>query len=104
MRDSIVEKQGFLPLVQRVFEKGETVRFTLRYDSADLESLQLHKTVSLILEVTISPVLEGKRLPMRSIQHVNVTERKQTEESLRKSHEAIYVAQTMAQIGQSRRY
>ena len=99
MRDSIVEKQGFLPLIQKVFEKGETVRFTLRYDSADLESLRLHKTVSLILEVTISPVFEGKRVTHAIIQHVNVTERKQAEESLRKSESALTYAQTMARIG-----
>ncbi len=83
LEDSIVEKQGFLPLIRRVFEKGETARFTLHYDSADLKSLKLENTVSLILEVTISPVLEGKRVTNAIIQHVDVTERKKAEENIK---------------------
>jgi PAS domain S-box-containing protein len=84
MEDSIVEKQGFLPLIRKVFEKGETARFTLRYDSADLKSLKLKDTVSLILEVTISPVLDGKRVTNAIIQHVDITERKKAEENIKK--------------------
>jgi PAS domain S-box-containing protein len=34
--DNIVERQGVMPLVRRVFEQGEKAQFLLRYDSSQL--------------------------------------------------------------------
>ncbi len=88
LQDNIVERQGAMPLVKRVFERGESVRFPLRYDSAQLGSLRIENTVQLILEVTISPVLDSQgRVVHAIIQHLDVTERTQAEEALRESEE-----------------
>jgi two-component system, cell cycle sensor histidine kinase and response regulator CckA len=88
LTDNIVEQQGRMPLVKRVFEKGESVRFTLRYDSAQLQPIRLGKTTQVILEVTISPVLDLQgHLVHAIIQHLDITERKQAEESLKESEE-----------------
>jgi two-component system cell cycle sensor histidine kinase/response regulator CckA len=88
LQDNIVEQQGAMPLVKRVFEKGERVCFTLRYDSAQLRSLRLGKTTQVILEVTISPVLDPRgRVVHAIIQHLDMTERTQAEGALRTSEE-----------------
>ncbi|MCG6533323.1 MAG: PAS domain S-box protein, partial [Syntrophales bacterium LBB04] len=86
LKDNIVESQGALPLVKRVFEQGQKVQFTLDYDSSLFQPLQLRESVQLILEVTISPVLdEKKRVVHAIIQHVDITERRQAEAALRES-------------------
>ena len=86
MEDNIVEQQGAMPLVKRVFEKGECVRFSLRYDSAQLRSIRIGKTAQVILEVTISPVLDFRgHVAHAIIQHLDITERVRTEEALRKN-------------------
>jgi PAS domain S-box-containing protein len=88
LQDNIVEEQELLPLVRQVFEKSETVKFTLRYDSSQLKHLELTETAFLILDVTISPVLDATgRVTNAIIQHIDITERKRAEEALRASEE-----------------
>jgi PAS domain S-box-containing protein len=85
-KDNIVERQGAMPLVKRVFERGERVRFPLHYDSSELDSLRIRETTQLVLEVTISPVLDTLgRVAHAIIQHQDMTERIQAEEALRSS-------------------
>ena len=109
--DNIVEQQGAMSLVKRVFEQGERVRFTIRYDSTQLRSLQLRGVTQVILEVTISPVLDTrKRVVHAIVQHVNITERKRVEEELQGHRERLEelvaertadLRQAMAQLVQS---
>ncbi len=88
LADNIVEQQGAMPLVKRVFEKGERVRFNLRYDSAQLQSIRLGNIAQVILEVTISPVLDSRGHVVHAIiQHLDITERIRTEEAIRESEE-----------------
>ena len=80
LQDTIVVEQGYLPLVKRVFEQRETAKFTLEYDSERLKNLELRERASVVLDVTISPVLDADgRLIHAIIQHVDITERKQAE-------------------------
>jgi two-component system, cell cycle sensor histidine kinase and response regulator CckA len=86
--DNIVEEQGAIPLIKRVFEHGEQVQFILCYDSSQLRSLQLKETSQTVLEITISPVLDTqKRVVHAIIQHRDISERLRAEESLRMSEE-----------------
>ncbi|HRE18877.1 MAG TPA: PAS domain S-box protein, partial [Rhodocyclaceae bacterium] len=90
LEDNVVEQQGAMPLVKRVFQQGERVQFTLRYDSARLRALQLKETAQVVLEVTISPVLDAqKRVIHAIIQHVDITERMQAEEALNRSNRQL---------------
>jgi PAS domain S-box-containing protein len=83
LKDTIVINQGHLPLVKKVFEQGETVRFTIVYDSSNLKTLELKEHVFLILDTTISPFFDSNgRVIHAIIQHVDVTERKIAEERL----------------------
>jgi two-component system cell cycle sensor histidine kinase/response regulator CckA len=84
-QDNIVDQQGHLPLLRRVFEKGETVRFELTYDTSLLKTLQLQTAASVILDVTVSPVLDGNgKITHAVFQHVDITDRKRAEEELKK--------------------
>jgi PAS domain S-box-containing protein len=84
--DNIVEQQGYYPLLQRVFEKGETVRFELAYDTSRLKNPQLETDKSLILDVTVSSITDTRgRITNAVFQHVDITQRKQAEEALRES-------------------
>lgn len=88
--DNIVEQQGVMPLVKRVFQQGERVQFTLRYDSAGLRTVRLRETAQAVLEVTISPVLDArKRVVHTIIQHADITERMQAEEALSRSNRQL---------------
>jgi PAS domain S-box-containing protein len=96
--DNIVEDQGMMPLVRRVFEKGERVHFTLRYDSSTLRSVTLHETARVVLEVTISPVLDvSGKVVNTIIQHLDITEHVEREETLRKhAQETEWLMKSMA--------
>jgi PAS domain S-box-containing protein len=88
LQDDIVEGQGYMPLVNKVFTKGEKAEFTLEYDSSQLRNLAPKQAVRVILEVTISPVLDaGGRVTNAIIQHVDITERKLYEDQLQQSEE-----------------
>ncbi len=100
LTDSIVDEQGFMPLVQSVFEHGTTARFEIEYDSSRLVPLELQETVSLILDVTIFPVLgPGGRPANVVVQHIDVTERRRAETSLRESEERFRLAMEAASDG-----
>jgi len=83
LRDSLVEEQGFLPLVKAVFEEGSTARFVIAYDSSRLKPLKLERAASVTLDVTIFPIRDATgRITNAVIQHVDITERKRMEERL----------------------
>jgi two-component system, cell cycle sensor histidine kinase and response regulator CckA len=88
LQDNIVEEQGAMPLVKEVFEKGQHARFILHYDSSRLRSVQLREGAQVVLEVTISPVLNAQKQVIHAIiQHLDITERRQIEVALREREE-----------------
>ena len=105
LRDNIVEEQGVLPLIRNVFDRSDTVRFEIKYDSSQLKHLQLIHSAFLILDVTVFPITDsGGKITNAVIQHMDITERKRAEEALRaseekykllvdKAQEAIFVVQ-----------
>jgi len=83
LSDNIVREQGFLPLVQAVFEKGETARFEIRYDSSNLEPLRLDRHASVILDVTVFAIRDAEQnITNAVIQHIDITKRRESEEAL----------------------
>lgn len=87
-QDEIVQNRGLVPLIESVFSQGKLVRFDLEYDSSQLAHLQLEKTVSVILDVTIFPIKDATGKTTNAvIQHIDITERKQTQEALSESEE-----------------
>ncbi len=88
LKDNIVKEQNLLPLVKSVYTEGKTVRFEIRYDTTQLKTLQLKNTAFVILDTTIFPIEDQNgKITNAVIQHINITDRKQAEEALRKSEE-----------------
>jgi PAS domain S-box-containing protein len=87
-RDNIVEEQGLQPLLRRVLEQGERVRFEITYDTALLKTLPLTTPTLVILDVTVSPILDDRGQVTHAIfQHVDITERKRAETALAESEQ-----------------
>jgi len=84
LEDNIVQEQGFLSLVRRVFDAGETARFEIEYDSSRLKQPELAHTASVVVEVTAFPIMDAAgRVTNAVVQNVDITERKKAEEALR---------------------
>lgn len=91
-QDNIVEEQGFFPLLQRVFEGGETVRFELTYDTSLLKILPVKTPTLVILDVTVSPVKDGSgKITNAVFQHVDITHRKRAEAALAESEQRFSI-------------
>jgi PAS domain S-box-containing protein len=86
LKDNIVEEQGLMPLVRRVYEHGEPVRFEIRWDSSLLRHVRWGARVDLVLDVSIFPIRDAHgKMTNAVIQHVDITDRKRAEEALRES-------------------
>jgi len=87
LSDNLVRDQGFLPLVRRVYERGETARFEIRYDSSALEPLQLENHTSVILDVTVFAIRDAQQnITNAVIQHIDITKRRQSEAALQRAN------------------
>ena len=99
-QDNIVEKYGFMPQVKSVFEEGKTVRFEIRYDTAELESLQLEGRAFVILDISIFPIIDTDGHIINAMIHqADITARKKSEESLRSEQLMLARTEGIANIG-----
>jgi PAS domain S-box-containing protein len=89
-KDNLIEEQGFMPLVEDVFRKGEIVRFTIDYDLPRVEHVKVSGAMHRILDVVISSIkdMSGK-VTNAIIQHKDITERKRAEEKIRQLNEEL---------------
>jgi PAS domain S-box-containing protein len=85
-KDNLIEEQGFMPLVENVFEKGEVARFTIDYDLPRVEHVEVHGATHRILDVIVSPIkdVHGK-VTNAIVQHKDITEIKRAEEALQEA-------------------
>jgi PAS domain S-box-containing protein len=98
--DNIIQAQGFMPLVRDVFEKGLSAHFVISYDTAAVKELELEKTVSLILEVNISPNIDAQgKVTNAIIRHIDITERFRLEEKLKLGERELNHAEEIAGFG-----
>ncbi len=84
-KDNLIEEQGFLPLVERVFEKGEIARFTIDYDLQIVDYVKVRGATHRFLDVVVSPIKDKHgKVTNAIVQHKDITEHKQAEEEIRK--------------------
>jgi two-component system cell cycle sensor histidine kinase/response regulator CckA len=82
--DNIIEEQGYMPLVKDVFTKGDTVRFTVKYEFSRLNNLSLQNGREVVLDTTISAVRNNDGTVANAIiQHADITDRSIMEEQLK---------------------
>ncbi len=100
IEDNIVQEQGLLSDVRRVFDNGETVRFEIRYNTSKLEGFSLESEAEIILDTTIFPIKDYKgKVTNAVIQHMDITDRKRAEEALKISKERLVFATEGAKLG-----
>jgi PAS domain S-box-containing protein len=100
IEDNIVQEQGLLSDVRRVFDNGETVRFEIRYNTSKLEGFSLESEAEVILDTTIFPIKDYKgKVTNAVIQHMDITDRKRAEEALKISKERLVFATEGAKLG-----
>ena len=89
-RDKQIEDQGMMPLVREVFEKGDTVQFTVEYDTSIVQGLELQSSTHPTLEVTISAVLDSEGKVIHAItQQLDISEQKQREVKIKQQSDLI---------------
>ena len=99
-QDNIVEEQGFSELVRSVFDRGETARFEIRYDSSQLKQISVGNTAFVILQVTIFPIRNTSGVITNAvIQHNDITGRRIAEVALHESEKLLRRAQSIARLG-----
>jgi two-component system, cell cycle sensor histidine kinase and response regulator CckA len=86
--DNLVKEQGFIPLIKKVYESGETAKFELIYKSSELKNIKLEHSAFVILDVIIFPIRDAAgKITNAVIQHIDITERKYSEVAIRESEE-----------------
>ncbi|MDD5495387.1 MAG: PAS domain S-box protein, partial [Dehalococcoidia bacterium] len=100
LQDIQVKEQGFLPLVQSVFEEGKTVRFNLDYDTGKEAQVELQQTTHRIIDIVMSAVKnkDGKVTNAICLEK-DVTERLLAQKALRQEEERFRTLFTNTPIG-----
>jgi PAS domain S-box-containing protein len=84
LKDEIIEKQGFMPEVKKVFEKGEVVSIVVDYDFGAVEHVDIKNATHKILNSIFTPILDtNNKVTNVIVQSIDLTERIQAEKELR---------------------
>ena len=85
-RDAVIEKQGFLPDLKRVFEKKEVANILIDYDFGAVDHVEVKKATHKIINSIFTPVLDSNgKVSNVIVQAIDLTETKKAEEALREN-------------------
>jgi len=86
LKDPLLERQGLMPLFHSVYEEGKSINFTCDWDGNDIPNMDLKGSKSVSIEATMFPIFNSEnKLTNVVLNWIDITERKQAEEKLRKS-------------------
>jgi PAS domain S-box-containing protein len=82
-RDAVIEKQGFMPEIKRVFEKGEAASVMLDYDFGAVEAVTVKNATHKFINSIFTPILDGNgKVSNVIVQSIDLTEIKKAEEEI----------------------
>ena len=85
--DEVAIEQGLMPKIRTVFEEGKTANFSVEWDANELGYKEAKKVY---IEGTMFPIHDDKGDLTNVVNHwIDITERKQAEEALRKSEKRM---------------
>lgn len=97
--DPVIKKQGLTEEFKKVFEKGETVRFTVDYDFSKVKTVNVPRATHRLLDATIFPIKdENGKVVNVVVQHEDITERKKAEGEKNKLLKAIEIGKEAVNI------
>ena len=92
-QDVVIEKQGFMPDIKRVFEKGEVASILIDYDFGAVDHVAVKSATHKIINSIFTPVLDNKgKVSNVIVQTIDLTDIKNAEAALRESEERLRIA------------
>jgi PAS domain S-box-containing protein/putative nucleotidyltransferase with HDIG domain len=86
LKDEQVIAQGFLPVVESVFNEGKTVNFTIDYYTSKETKLKLSTDIHKIIDIVISPIIDDQGKVINAVcSEKDVTDKKLAEMNLSES-------------------
>ena len=87
-QDEVLIKQGFIPQLKKVFEKGEIVDVIIDYNFGDVEHVDVKNATHKIIKSVFTPITDKNNKVINAIcQTMDLTDIKKTEEALQESEE-----------------
>ena len=87
-QDVVIEKQGFMPDIKRVFEKGEVASILIDYDFSAVDHVAVKKATHKIVNSIFTPVLDSRgKVSNVIVQAIDLTDIKNAEAALRESEQ-----------------
>ncbi len=94
LEDPLIEEQGLMPTVRKVFEEGETVHFTAHWAGAEIDKWNLAGSRTVEIEATMFPVFDAAGTMTNVVLHwIDITERRQMEERIQQMEKMDAIGQ-----------
>ncbi|OYT17096.1 MAG: hypothetical protein B7C24_04250, partial [Bacteroidetes bacterium 4572_77] len=85
-KDEVLIKQGFIPKLRKVFEKGEVVDVIIDYNFGEIEHVSIKNATHKIIKSVFTPLLDKNNKVINAIcQTMDLTDVKQAEKALQAS-------------------
>ncbi len=85
LKDEVIEKQGLMSEVRKVFEKGEVVSIIIDYNFGEVEHIDVKNAAHKVINSIFTPIFDNtKKVTNVIVQTIDLTERVRAEKELRK--------------------
>jgi len=90
LKDEVLEKQGLMPEIRKVFEKGEVVSLIVNYDFGAVEHVAVKSATHKIINSIFTPIIDkNDKVTNVIVQAIDLTDRIQSEEKIQKQLEEL---------------